>query len=92
MVTRIKTLYSTLLEIEQEKGEKASELYFDAYLSEEIGKNYDEFVVDLFEEESKKQQTTSSTTETKTISEVSSSKNVFQKSLNWFFFGEANPT
>ncbi|MDB0600039.1 PAS domain-containing protein [Tenacibaculum maritimum] len=54
VVTRIEPLYKTLLEIEQQKGEKVSELYFKNYLKEEAGKDYDAFVVDLFQEEVQK--------------------------------------
>lgn len=75
VIEKIEPFYKTLLEIEQQKGEKASELYFDAYLNHEIGKNYDEFVVDLFEEELKKQEQTQKA-------------NKFKKGLNWFFFSK----
>ncbi|CAA0192672.1 Putative sensor (PAS) domain for methyl-accepting chemotaxis sensory transducer [Tenacibaculum maritimum] len=51
VVERIEPLYKTLLEIEQQKGEKVSELYFKNYLEEEVGKDYDTFVVDLFNKE-----------------------------------------
>ncbi|CAM1350588.1 PAS domain-containing protein [Tenacibaculum insulae] len=79
VVEKIEPLYKTLLDIEKLKGEKASESYFNAYLNEDIGKSYDEFVVDLFETESKKQQ------------EVIPQKSKFRKGLNWFFFGDTNP-
>lgn len=72
VVEKITLLYKTLLEIEKLKGEEASELYFNAYLEEEIGKGYNDFVLTLFQEELKKQQ-----------SKEKSAK--FQKSLNWFF-------
>lgn len=55
VIEKVAPLYKTLLEIEKLKGEKASELYFQAFLEEEVGKNYNDFVVDLFEEESLKQ-------------------------------------
>ncbi|MDY0781302.1 PAS domain-containing protein [Tenacibaculum sp. IB213877] len=47
----IEPLYKTLLDIEKVKGEKASELYFNAYLNEEVNKSYDDFVIDLFSSE-----------------------------------------
>ncbi|TYP99665.1 PAS domain S-box-containing protein [Tenacibaculum adriaticum] len=72
VVKKIKPLYKTLLEIEKSKGEKASELYFNAYLNEEIGKNYNEFVVDLFEDETTKEL----------------EKNKRKLNLNWFFFSD----
>lgn len=72
----IEPLYATLLQIEQEKGEKASEMYFNAYLEEEAGKSYDEFVVDLF--------ANAVSSENKTAPEDGSK---IKKSLNWFFFG-----
>lgn len=75
VIKKIEPLYKTLLEIEKIKGEKASELYFEAYLKEEIGKNYDEFVVDLFEQESLKEENKKTGTKIK-------------KGLNWFFFGD----
>ncbi|CAL2082005.1 PAS domain-containing protein [Tenacibaculum sp. 190524A02b] len=78
VVEKIEPLYRTLLEIENLKGEKASELYFNAYLKEEVGKNYNEFVVDLFEEESKKAE----------YLEKEDGKSNFKKGLHWFFFGE----
>lgn len=79
VVTKIAPLYKTLLEIEQQKNEKASELYFNAYLKEETGKNYNDFILHLFNEELKKQET---------IVETPKEKNtVLQKGLNWFFHG-----
>ncbi|SEC54454.1 PAS domain S-box-containing protein [Tenacibaculum sp. MAR_2009_124] len=77
VVKKIEPIYKTLLDIEKLKGEKASELYFDAYLKEEIGKTYNEFVVDLFEEENKKEQYQKDKT-----------KSTIKKGLNWFFFGD----
>ncbi len=73
IIDKIAPLYKTLLEIEQVKGEKASELYFEAFLKEEVNMSYDEFVVDLFKNEMEK--------ETEPNSKL-------KKSLNWFFFGE----
>ena len=78
VVTKIEPLYKTLLEIEKLKGEKASELYFDAYLKEEVGKTYNEFVVDLFDEESQKEQ----------YQKEENNKSNFKRGLNWFFFGD----
>ena len=75
VVDKIEPLYKTLLDIEKNKSEKVSEMYFNAYLNEEIGKSYDEFVVDLFEEESKKE---------KKI--LDKAKRI--KGLQWFFFSE----
>lgn len=75
VVDKIEPLYKTLLDIEKTKGEKVSEMYFHAYLNEEIGKSYDEFVVDLFEEESKKE---------KKI--LDKAKRI--KGLQWFFFSD----
>ncbi|WP_271405695.1 PAS domain-containing protein [Tenacibaculum soleae] len=79
VIEKIEPIYSTLLKIEKTKGELASELYLDAYLKEEIGKSYDEFVVDLFKEESKK------------VEEKQNETSKFKKGLNWFFFGDTNP-
>ncbi|TDQ28875.1 PAS domain-containing protein [Tenacibaculum caenipelagi] len=81
VVKKIEPIYKTLLEIEKLKGEKASEMYFEAYLKEEAGKTYNEFVVDLFNEELSKEEAE------KIKSETSSLK----KGLNWFFFGETDP-
>lgn len=75
VVAKIEPLYKTLLELEKTKGEKVSEMYFKAYLNEEIGKSYDEFVVDLFEEESKKEKKF-----------IEKAKRI--KGLQWFFFSE----
>ena len=80
VVDKIEPLYKTLLNIEQAKSEVASELYFKAYLKEEVGKSYDDFVVDLFEDESKKEQPTAGDSPTK-----------LKKGVNWFFFGDTNP-
>ncbi len=77
VIEKIEPLYTTLLDIEKLKGEKASEFYFEAYLKEEIGKTYNEFVVDLFREESRKEQYQKEKT-----------KNTIKKGLNWFFFGD----
>ncbi|OCK43393.1 hypothetical protein BA195_01430 [Tenacibaculum soleae] len=81
VVEKIEPLYKTLLDIETAKSEAASELYFKAYLKEEIGKSYDDFVVDLFEDESKKEQNTNNASE----------PNKLKKGINWFFFGDTNP-
>ncbi|WGH74428.1 PAS domain-containing protein [Tenacibaculum tangerinum] len=81
VVKKITPIYKTLLDIEKLKGEKASEMYFEAYLKEEVGKTYNEFVVDLFDEELSKE-------EAERIKKETSS---FKKGLNWFFFGETNP-
>ncbi|WCC45015.1 hypothetical protein PJW08_01750 [Tenacibaculum finnmarkense] len=74
VVEKIAPLYKTLLEIEKVKGEAASKLYFDAYLKEEIGKSYDEFVVDLFTDESMKNE--------KVAAEEAAKP---KKGLSWFF-------
>lgn len=84
VVKKVEPIYKTLLEIEQLKGERASELYFEAFLNEEVGKSYDDFVVELFEEESKK------AAEAK-LAEVNSPKDdisKLKKGLQWFFFGD----
>lgn len=75
VIQKIEPIYKTLLEIEKLKGEKASELYFQAYLQEEIGKPYDEFVVDLFEEELAKEQ-------------HKKKRPSLKKTLSWFFLTE----
>ena len=80
VIKKIEPLYKTLLDIEKIKGEKASELYFDAYLKEE-SKTYDEFVVDLFEQESLKEKNNIQ-------SKSKEQPNKIKKSLNWFFFGD----
>ncbi|CAM1364385.1 PAS domain S-box-containing protein [Tenacibaculum sediminilitoris] len=81
VIKKIEPLYKTLLDIEKLKGEKASEMYFNAYLKEEVGKSYNEFVVKLFNEELSKEKTEKIKNETSPI----------KKGLNWFFFGETNP-
>ena len=81
VVDKITPLYKTLLDLEKLKGEKASELFLEAYLNEEIGKTYDEFVLDLFTEESLKSKE----------KEENESNNSIKKGLNWFFFGDTNP-
>lgn len=83
VIKKIEPLYRTLLEIEKMKGEKASELYFEAFLNEEVGKSYDEFVIDLFAEETMK--------ENKKLEEPEEKMSKLKKGLNWFFFGETNP-
>ena len=83
VIKKIEPLYKTLLDIENLKGEKASELYFDAYLKEEVGKNYDEFVVDLFEQEKSKEQEATVNTP-----KEEDEPNKIKKGLNWFFFGD----
>lgn len=75
VIEKIEPIYKTLLEIEKLKGEKASELYFEAFLNEEIGKNYNDFVVDLFEEEKTKEQ-------------KENKKSTLKKTLNWFFLSD----
>lgn len=82
VVKKIEPIYKTLLDIEKLKGEKASEMYFDAYLKEEVGKTYNEFVVDLFNEELSKEE----------AEKVKNETNPLKKGLNWFFFGDTNPT
>jgi len=80
VIDKIEPLYKTLLDIENLKGEKISELYFEGFLKEEVGKNYDEFVVDLFKEEAqKKEQKTQQNDE---------GESKIKKGLNWFFFGD----
>ena len=80
VVEKIEPLYKTLLEIEKVKGEKSSELYFDAFLKEETKKTYDEFVIDLFQNELKPP--------TNSDGENENKENKLKKSLNWFFFGD----
>lgn len=82
VVKKIEPIYKTLLDIEKLKGEKASEMYFEAYLNEEVGKSYNEFVVDLFNEELSKEE----------AEKVKAETNPLKKGLNWFFFGDTNPT
>ncbi|CAM1343039.1 PAS domain-containing protein [Tenacibaculum aestuarii] len=82
VVKKIEPIYKTLLNIEKLKGEKASEMYFEAYLNEEVGKSYNEFVVDLFNEELSKEE----------AEKVKAETNPLKKGLNWFFFGDTNPT
>ncbi len=83
VIQKIEPLYKTLLDIEKLKGEKASELYFNAYLNEEVGKSYNEFVVDLFEEESKKEKY-----QKEKDTKPEEQKSNFKKGLHWFFFGD----
>ncbi|WNW01030.1 PAS domain-containing protein [Tenacibaculum sp. HL-MS23] len=82
VIDKIEPLYKTLLDIEKLKGEKISELYFEGFLKEEVGKSYNEYVVDLFKEESLKVSETQ--TEVKEKSKI-------KKGLNWFFFGDTDP-
>jgi len=82
VVKKIEPIYKTLLKLEKLKGEKASEMYFEAYLKEEVGKTYNEFVVDLFNEELSKEE----------AEKVKAETNPLKKGLNWFFFGDTNPT
>ncbi len=70
VVKKIEPIYKTLLEIEQLKGLEASEMYLQTLLEEEVGKSYEEFVIDLFEDELKKSK---------------KSWNPFKKTLSWFF-------
>ncbi|MGB1042050.1 MAG: PAS domain-containing protein [Tenacibaculum sp.] len=84
VINKITPLYNTLLEIEKVKGEKASEMYFNSYLEEEIKLSYDEFVVDLFAKSFNVTEQTASIIDNKT-------KSKFKKGLNWFFFGETDP-
>ncbi|MDO6674155.1 PAS domain-containing protein [Tenacibaculum sp. 1B UA] len=84
VVKKIEPLYKTLLEIEKVKGEKASELYFNSFLQEEVNASYDEFVVNLFEGE------TANLKEANKKAVVKES-GMIKKGLNWFFFGETNP-
>ncbi|MEX6626621.1 PAS domain-containing protein [Tenacibaculum salmonis] len=86
VIEKIKPLYETLLNIEKVKGQAASELYFDAYLKEEIGKNYDDFVVDLFTEESLKIEKQQKEEANPKLEENGKAK--IKKGLNWFFFGD----
>ncbi|XRE43402.1 hypothetical protein ACIVBQ_001606 [Tenacibaculum discolor] len=85
VVKKIEPLYKTLLEIEKVKGEKASELYFNSYLQEEVNSSYDEFVVNLFEGES------ADTKEADKKETPAKESGMIKKGLNWFFFGETNP-
>ncbi|WP_435261587.1 PAS domain-containing protein [Tenacibaculum sp. nBUS_03] len=71
----IEILYKDLLDIEKIKGEKASENYLQGYLQEEIGKEFNEYIIDLFNRESK-------------IDTNNKTKNKIAKGLNWFFFGD----
>ena len=80
VIDKIEPLYKTLLNLEKVRGEKASELYFEAFLNEEVGKSYDEFVLDLFADELLKNSQQNSNENSK-----------MKKRLNWFFFGDANP-
>ncbi len=89
VIKTIEPLYKTLLDIEKIKGEKASELYFEAYLKEEVGKSYDEFVIDLFAKETVKE---NNLKKEKTIEKAPKEElSKLKKGLNWFFFGETNP-
>jgi len=85
VVKKIESLYKTLLEIEKVKGEKASELYFNSYLQEEVNSSYDDFVVKLFEDSG-----TAESKETLT-QEAPKEGGIIKKGINWFFFGETNP-
>jgi PAS domain S-box-containing protein len=80
VIDKIEPLYKTLLEIEKVKGEKVSELYFEGYLKEEVGKNYNDFVVDLFKEESLKNE--------QQQEQQPEEESKIKKGLNWFFFGD----
>jgi len=84
VIQKIEPLYKTLLEIENIKGEKASELYFNSYLKEEVNLSYDDFVVNLFESESSK-------TNINKLEVEDKEKGKVKKGINWFFFGDSNP-
>lgn len=89
IIDTIAPLYASLLKIEKEKGEKAAELYFEAYLQEEIGKTYDQFVIDLFEDATREN-------EVKAVEEIlneqpkenNDNESAISKGLKWFFFGD----
>ncbi|CAM1341787.1 PAS domain-containing protein [Tenacibaculum amylolyticum] len=83
VIDKIAPLYKTLRDIEILKGEAASELYFNAFLNEEVGKSYNDFVVDLFEEELKKEELAKLAKENPK-EEISK----FKKGLSWFFFSK----
>lgn len=86
VIEKIEPLYKTLLDIEKLKGEEVSERYFEGFLKEEVGKSYDEFVVDLFAEESLKNEKKQEVSITSKIKETTETK--VKKGLNWFFFGD----
>lgn len=85
VIQKIKPLYKTLLEIEKIKGEKASELYFNLYLQEEVNSSYDDFVLKLFED--------SGAADSKEVIAQDTPKEggIIKKGINWFFFGDTNP-
>ncbi|WP_428743639.1 PAS domain-containing protein [Tenacibaculum sp.] len=84
VVKKIEPLYKTLLEIEKVKGEKASELYFNSYLQEEVNSSYEDFVVNLFEQEA-------SNSKENNDNAPSKESGIIKKGINWFFFGETDP-
>ncbi len=85
VIQKIEPLYKTLLEIEKVKGEKASELYFNSYLQEEVSSSYDDFVVKLFEDSG------AAGSNGAVVEEAPKEGGKIKKGINWFFFGESNP-
>lgn len=83
VVEKIKPLYKSLLQIEKEKGEKASELYFEAYLKEETGKSYDEFVLDLFQSAVAQKEVENEAI--KALEKETAENKKRKRGLNWFF-------
>lgn len=73
VIEKIVPVYKTLLEIEKKRGEEASEMYFEAFLEEEVGKPYEEFVIDLFEQETEKEQ------------QLKRKERIRKRTLSWFF-------
>lgn len=69
VINKIEPLYKDLLTIENQKGELASELYFEAHFREEIKKSYNSYIIELFEKEFKKR----------------GKKDSLGKTLDWFF-------
>lgn len=73
VVEKVEPIYKLLLDIEKEKGAEASAAYFVNFLKEEVGKSYEDFVIDLFHEEKQKE----------TKKGFFSS---FKKTMDWFFY------
>lgn len=82
VVDKIAPIYKAILEVEKSKGEKAAELFFESYLKENVGKSYEEFILDLFDEELKKEEKRN----TNFFGRLTS----FKRSLKWFFGKDEN--
>lgn len=75
IIEKIEPFYKDLLDIEKLRGEQAGESYFESFLKEEVGKPYNEYIIDLFEKETQLKQKTER-------------QKSIQRRLSWFFLTE----